>query len=77
MCLPLVIADMGNGHGKRARKVQMFAEEQVEGLRSYLAQKHNRAGHSGEKLVGGRGSSRVGEGWFAGILQEHNLTDGS
>jgi hypothetical protein len=43
-------------------KVQTFASEQVEGLRSYLAQKHNRARHSGEKLVGGRGSSRVGEG---------------
>ena len=40
---------------KRRRKVQMFAAEQVEGLRSYLAQKHNCAGHSGEKLVGGRG----------------------
>jgi hypothetical protein len=45
-------------------KVQMFAAAQVEGLRSYMAQKHNRAGRSGEKLVGGRGSSRVGEGWF-------------
>jgi hypothetical protein len=39
---------------KARRKVQMFATEQEEGLRSYLAQKHNRAGHSGEKLVGGR-----------------------
>jgi hypothetical protein len=65
------------GMEKGRRKVQMFAEEQVEGLRSYQAQKHNRAGHYGEKLVGGRGSSRVGEGWFAGILQEHNLTDSS
>jgi hypothetical protein len=27
----------------------------VEGLCSYLAQKNNRAVHSGEKLVGGRG----------------------
>ena len=58
-------------------KVQMFVAEQVEGLCSYLAQKHNRAGHSGEKLVGGRGSSRVSEGCFAGILQEHDLTEGS
>lgn len=39
---------------KGRRKVQMFAAERVEGLRSYQAQKHNRAGHSGEKLVGGR-----------------------
>jgi hypothetical protein len=37
------------------RKVQMFTAEQVKGLRSYLAQKHNRALHSREKLVGGRG----------------------
>jgi hypothetical protein len=57
--------------------VQMFAAEQVERLRSYPAQKHNRAGDSGEKLVGGRGSSRVSEVLFADILQQHNLTDGS
>jgi hypothetical protein len=42
--------------------MQMFTAEQAPGLRSYLAQKHNRAVRSGEKLVGGRGSSRVGEG---------------
>jgi hypothetical protein len=40
---------------KGQRKVQMFAATQVEGLRSSLAQKHNRAVHPGEKLVGGRG----------------------
>jgi hypothetical protein len=57
--------------------MQMFTAEQAPGLRSYLAQKHNRAGHSGEKLVGGRGSSRVSEVLFADILQQHNLTDGS
>ena len=62
---------------KGRRKVQMFAAEQVERLRSYPAQKHNRAGDSGEKLVGGRGSSRVSEVLFADILQQHNLTDGS
>jgi hypothetical protein len=49
---------------KGQRKVQMFAATQVEELRSFLAQKHNRAGPSGEKLVSGRGSSRVGEGSF-------------
>jgi hypothetical protein len=46
---------MGNRHGIGRRKVQMFAAEQVEGLCSYLAQKHNRAVHSGEKVVGERG----------------------
>jgi hypothetical protein len=40
---------------KGRRKVQMFAAAQAEGLRSYLAQKNNRAVHSGEKLVGGHG----------------------
>ena len=76
MYLPLVSVETGNRHGKARRKVQMFAAEQLEGLRSYLAQKHNRAGHSGEKLVGERGSSRVGEGSFAVILQKLNRTGG-
>jgi hypothetical protein len=40
---------------KGQRKVQMFAATQVEELRSFLAQKHNRAVHSGEKVVGERG----------------------
>ena len=55
MYVLLVRVEMGNRHGKGWRKVQMFTAEQAPGLRSYLAQKHNRAVHSGEKLVGERG----------------------
>jgi len=44
--------------------MQMFTAEQAPGLRSYLAQKHNRAEHSGEKWFGGRGWRRVCAGWF-------------
>jgi hypothetical protein len=62
--MQVVRVDVGIRHGKGRHKVQMFTAEQVEELRSFLAQKHNRAVHSGEKLVGGRGSSRVGEGSF-------------
>lgn len=38
MHISLVRVEMGNRNGKRRRKVQMFADEQVEGLRSCLAQ---------------------------------------
>ena len=53
--MPLVRAEIRNRHGKGRHKVQMLTAEQVEELRSFLAQKHNRAGPSGEKLVSGRG----------------------
>jgi hypothetical protein len=53
--IKLVREEMGNRHGKGRHKVQMLTAEQVEELRSFLAQKHNRAVRSGEKLVGGRG----------------------
>ena len=54
MYVPLVMVEMGNRRGKTAAQSANVRRRTSGGASLIPGSKHNRAGHSGEKLVGGR-----------------------